>query len=121
MDWNNIRLELAFASQFPQGSPLRCYLLHLPLEANGQIDEERVRAAPKRATVRRFWPSQPDLRGYVIKTPKGWAFVYEVQNGGGETVFPLETRPIRIGEQITLTEPDGERLQFRVSNVQQLG
>ena len=55
------------------GFPHHCYLLHLPLEARGLIDEEMVRASPKRATVRRFWPSQPDLRGYVIKMSKGWA------------------------------------------------
>ena len=121
MCWKNIRLELARASQFPQGSPHRCYLLHLPLEASGLIDEERIRAAPKRASVRRFWPSQPDLRGYVIKMPKGWAFLYETQKGGDETVFYLDTHPIRIGERITLTEPDGERLPFRVTNVQQMG
>ena len=117
MNWNNIRLELACAPQYPQGSPHRCYLLHLPLEASGMIDEEMVRAAPMRATVRRFWPSQPDLRGYVIRMPKGWAFTYELREGGEETTFPVDTHPIRIGECITLTEPDGGRLPFRVTNV----
>lgn len=119
MNWNNIRLELACASQYPHGSPNRCYLLHLPLEASGMIDEAMIRAAPKRATVRRFWPSQPDLRGYVIRMPNGWAFNYETPQVGDGIVFHLDTHPIRIGECITLTEPDGVWLPFRVTNVQQ--
>ena len=118
MSWNNIRLELARASQFPQGSPHRCYLLHLPLAASGLIDEEMVRAFPQRATVRRFWPSQPDLRGDVIKTLEGWAFSYESQASSGETVFHLDAHPMRIGECIPLTEPNGERLPFRVTDIQ---
>lgn len=118
MCWKNIRLELARASQFPRGSPHRCYLLQLPLEAGGLVDEEVVRASPRRATVRRFWPSQPDLRGYVVKTPEGWAFSYESKAGGDENLFKVDTHPIRVGECITLTEPDGERLPFRVTNVQ---
>ena len=119
MIWNNIRLELAFSSQFPQGSLHRCYLLHLPLEASGLINEEMVRATPKRATVRRFWPCQPDLRGYVIKTTNGWAFAYPREDAN-ETVLPLDIQPIRIGRCLTLTEPDGERLLFIVTNVQLL-
>lgn len=120
MTWNTIRLELARAPQFPNGSPHRCYLLYLPLEAGGFIDEEKVRTSPRLATVRRFWPSQPDMRGYVHKMPDGWAFSYETRDAVDETVFHLDTHPIQVGECITLTEPDGERLPFRVTNVQSL-
>ena len=118
MTWSNIRLELARALQFPQGSPHRCYLLHLPLEASGLINEDMVRAFPKRATVRRFWPSQPDMRGYVVKLLEGWAFAYESWDEGDENLFRLDAHPMRIGECITLTEPDGERLPFRITDVQ---
>lgn len=117
MSWNNIRLELAPADAFPLGSPHRCYLLFLPLEASGFIAEKLVRAFPNRATVRRFWPSQPDLRGNVIKTPHGWAFSYETQSQGDEYVRSFDTHAIQVGECFTVTEPDGERLPFRVTNV----
>jgi hypothetical protein len=120
MIWNHIRLELVCAPQFPQGSPHRCYLLYLPLEASGLIVEELVRASPKRATVRRFWPCQPDLRGYVIKTPNDWAFAYDLREDCNETLFPLDAQYICLGECLTLTEPDGQRLPFRVTNVQLL-
>ena len=117
MNWSTIRLELACGPRFPQGSPHRCYLLNVPLQAGGLLDEDLVRAAPMRATVRRFWPSQPDRRGHVIKTPEGWAFAYEPRSGGNEMLFRVDDTPLRIGECITLTEPDGERLPFRVTAV----
>ena len=117
MSWNNIRLELARAREFPRGSPHRCYLLFLPLQATGCIDEALVLASPKRATVRRFWPSQADLRGNVIKTPNGWAFCYESREEGVEQLFDFDTHPIRVGECFAVTEPDRERLPFRVTNV----
>lgn len=117
MNWNNIRLELACASQFPHGSPHRCYLLHVPLEAGGLIDEALIRAFPSRATVRRFWPNQADLRGYVVRTADGWAFAYEPRSEGNELLFQMDVAPIRVGDSITLTEPDGERLPFRITAV----
>lgn len=117
MNWSNIRLELACGPHFPLGSPHRCYLLHVPLEKSGLLDEESVRAFPKRATVRRFWPSQRDLRGHVVRTGDGWAFAYEPRCEGKEMLFRIDVTPLQVGECITLTEPDGERLQFRVTAV----
>ena len=117
MNWKNIRLELASAPKFPLGSPHRCYLLHLPLEPSGYIDEQIVEAFPGRATVRRFWPSQADMRGYVIRTTDGWAFAYDSRDDE-ERICHLDARPMRVGERLTLTELDGERLPFRVTNVE---
>ena len=117
MNWNNIRLELARADGFPRGSPHRCYLLSLPLEATGFIDETSVLASPNRAMVRRFWPSQPDLRGNVVRMSNGWAFAYERSKDGEERVCDFDTHPIRVGETFAVTEPDGKRLFFTVTNV----
>ena len=117
MSWKDIRVELGCAPQFPRGSPHRCYLLHLPLGESGLIDEDLVRASPKHATVRRFWPSQPDLRGHVVKTKRGWAFAYERQDHGVALLFEMDVTPIRLGEFITLTEPDGYRRSFSITAV----
>jgi hypothetical protein len=117
MNWKSIRLELGRTSGFPEGSASRVYLLRLPLKKDGLIDEAALAGAPARATVRRFWPNEPDLAGYVVRTPKGWAFSYEPGEDDDETVFHLETHPIRLGEYLTLTEPDGGRLPFRVASV----
>lgn len=117
MNWQSIRLELARTKEFPEGSASRFYLLHLPLGEDGIIDADAVRKAPAQATVRRFWPNQPDLFGYVIAAPGGWAFSYKPGEDDDETVFHLETHPIRLGEYVTLTEPDGQRLPFRVASL----
>lgn len=117
MTWYSLRLELARTAEFPNGSPSRCYLLRLPIDAEGLIEEQALKAEPARATVRRFWPNQADLSGYVIRTPRGWAFSYRPGEDDDETVFHLETHRLRLGEYITLTEPDGEQLPFRVANL----
>ena len=118
MTWTNIRLELARTEEFPEGSASRAYLLRLPIDQSGLIDEVELRACPARATVRRFWPNEADMAGYVIRTPGGWAFSYRVGDEDDESIFHLETHPIRVGEYITLTEPDGRRLPFRVASVE---
>lgn len=117
MNWKCIRLELARTPDFPEGSASRAYLLRLPLDRDGHIDAAAIAAEPGQATVRRFWPSEPDMIGYVIHTPDGWAFSYEPGEADDEAVFHLETHAIRIGEYVTLTEPDGRKLPFRVASL----
>lgn len=120
MTWKAIRLELARTPDFPEGSPGRAYLLRLPLGEDGIISEPAIRSDPGQATVRRFWPSQPDMSGHVIRTPAGWAFSYRIGEEDDETLFHLETHPLCPGEYVTLTEPDGQRLPFRVACVREL-
>ena len=120
MNWKSIRLELARTKEFPEGSASRAYLLRLPLDENGLIDEQALHHAPALATVHRHWPNEPDLSGYVIRTPRGWALSYEPGEDDDEAVFHLETHPLRMGEYITLTEPDGRQLPFRVASLKQL-
>ena len=115
--WKSIRLELARTPDYPEGSASRTYLLRLPLDEDSLIDERMLEHAPALATVHRYWPSEPDMFGYVIRTPQGWAISYEPGDDAGETVFPLETHPMREGDYIILSEPDGRPLQFRVASV----
>lgn len=113
----NIRLELARTKEFPEGSASRAYLVRLPIGADGLVEAAAVAAAPARATVRRFWPNEPDISGYVIRTPRGWAFSYRIGEEDDENLYHLETHPLRLGEYLTLTEPDGVQLPFRVASV----
>jgi hypothetical protein len=115
--WKSIRLELARTPEFPEGSASRIYLLRLPLDQESLIEERALKQAPALATVHRYWPNEPDMFGYVIRTPQGWAISYEPGEQDDETVFHLETHPMRQGNYITLTEPDGRRLPFRVASV----
>ncbi|WP_166038045.1 hypothetical protein [Sphingosinicella sp. YJ22] len=120
MTWYSIRLELARTPEFPLGSPSRYYLLRLPLDDAGLIDEAALDEDPGRNTVRRFWPNEADLVGHLIPTRLGWAFSYRIGEDDDETIYHLETHPLRAGEYITLTEPDGERLPFKVAAVTRL-
>ena len=117
MNWKSIRLELARTQEFPEGSASRAYLVRLPVNDNGIIDEDALRAAPQLATVRRFWPSEPDMSGYVIRTQKGWALSYRKGEEDDETIFHLETHRILPGEYITLREPDGKQLPYRITSL----
>ena len=69
--------------------------------------------SPALATVRRHWPNERDRSGHVIRRPRGWAFSYAMA-GGDEELFHLESRPLRPGTFVTVTEPDGARLPYRV-------
>jgi hypothetical protein len=120
MTWYSIRLELARAPDFPGGSPSRCYLLRLPLSGEGRIEDEAIAAEPGRATVRRFWPNEPDLHGHLVRTGNGWALSFRADDEQDGNVFRLEADALRIGNQIMLTEPCGLRLPFKVAAVTSL-
>ena len=114
MTWKTIRLELARTPQYPEGSSAHAYVLRLPLDGEGVIDEEAFRAGRDRAVVRRLWRGEPEQSGLVIRKRRGWAFSYEPGDDDDEGIFHFETHPIRLGEYLTLTEADGERLPFKV-------
>ena len=118
MSWKTIRLELARLPGFPNGSASRAYLLHLPLDEEGRLDEDAFRQAPALASVRRHWPNERDRTGYVIRKKNGWAFSYAIGDPDDEDLFPLESHPLRVGEYVTITEPNGERLPYRVMNAE---
>jgi len=112
--WNLIRLELARTPDYPEGSASRGYMLRLPLGEDGLIDDDAVALHPELATVRRFWPDEPDQQGYLVRKGRGWAFSYALGDDDDEDIYHLEAHPMRPGEYVTLTEPDGARLPFRV-------
>ena len=115
MVWTVIRLELARTPEFPEGSAARVYLLRLPLDASGMIDTVAFDSEPQLATVRRYWPNERDKEGYVARKGGNWIFSYAPGDEVDEALFHLETHPIRLGEFVTITETDGEKLPFRVA------
>lgn len=131
MKWKVIRLELASSWQFPRGSAGRSYLIRVPLTDEGEIDLAALQAQPTRATVRRYWPNEADMVGYLVQTPTGYGIRYEMngsgtrRNGGCEAnghveppSFPFGADAIRVGEEIFLTEPDGHQVRYRIANLQ---
>lgn len=118
MSWKTIRLELARSPRFPNGSASRAYLLHLPLNGEGLVDDDMFKRSPALATVRRHWPNERDRSGYVIRKTDGWAFSYALGDADDESLFHLERHPLRPGEYVTITEPDGDRLPYRIVAVE---
>lgn len=120
MNWNNVRLELAANEAFPRGSPGRAFLLHVPMNGDGQIDPEALARDPGRATVRRFWGSEPDSFGPIEISDGGWSLRCG-QGTGEKSTFVLERAPLRLDREINVGEPGGSILRFRVASVRSTG
>lgn len=117
MQWQSVRLELARTPDFPQGSASRAYLVHLPLDGDGSVDLDELEKSRASATVRRFWPNERDISGYVIPAGQGWAFSYRIGDDDDEQLYHLESHRIAPGEYLTLRDPDGSSLPFRVAQM----
>jgi hypothetical protein len=125
MKWKVIRLELGSSKEFPNGSAGRIYLVRLPLTEDGAICAELIETQPARATVRRYWPNQPDLVGTIIRTSLGYAIRYErngalekgVETPAEDRLFQFGANAIKVGEEFYLAEPDGRKLRFRVADL----
>jgi hypothetical protein len=116
MTWKIIRLELAASGEFPRGSVGRSYLIRLPLTNGGSIDDVQLGSNPKRATVRRFWTSEPDCTGYITRNSSGYAIKGDGGSGITRHVQFLDDA-IHPGGRVTVTEPDGSAMSFRVAAV----
>jgi hypothetical protein len=117
VDWKTIRLELGRTADFLAGSVTRAYLVRLPVTDNGEIDEVAVLDNPTRATVRRFWPCEPDRVGHIVRTGCAWAFRCGCTDQPDAT---MGAKRLKIGEEIVVTEGDGRQLPFRVASIRSL-
>lgn len=109
MTWTMIRLELARVPGFPNGSAARSFVLRLPLDAEGRIDEAEYRHRPELATARRFWPSEADRHGRLHCTADGWTIACGMGEG-----YRMAAQAIREGGQVVLTDQAGAPMPFVV-------
>ena len=116
MNWKKIRLELAVAPGFPSGSVSRGYLIRLPLNANGSVDFGALSQAPQRATVRRFWSSDPDESGRVGSVGAE-RLTLELN---GSRVLAVRPSSFKTGGGVTLVGSDGSSLPFRVASIHEV-
>ena len=113
MNWKSIRLELGSTIEFPAGSVSRAYLLRLPLDDNDAVDEQAFANTPSKATVRRHWSTEPDERGFVVRSDGQWSINCE----GKHRLLKLNSRPVRLGSPVSVVEPNGEVLPFTIASV----
>lgn len=113
MNWKSIRLELGNTHDFPAGSVSRAYLIRLPLDDDDTVDEQAWRGSPLKATVRRHWSTEPDERGLIVRTGGNWS----IQCNGKQRLLKLYSRPVRLGGPVSVVEPNGDVLPFRIASV----
>lgn len=116
MKWKTIRLELAAAPGFPNGSVSRGYLIRVPLDGNGSIDEATLAKAPQKATIRRFWSTDPDESGRMVRVEDQWVF-----QCNGNRLLAIRPRSFKVGEEVSVIDTGGTALPFRVAGVRHLG
>ena len=116
-DWSLVKLEMARSADYPLGSVGRAYLVRVPLDRIGMIDGAGVARNPKRATVRRFWPNEPDLSGYVVKCRDCWSFRDEDFPGSEGCFASMPDRSIRAGALLKVIERNGTSSPFRVAEI----
>ena len=74
-----------------------------------------MRRAPDRATMRRFWPNEPDLSGHVRRAGDRWTLVSDTPERRSGSVCDLGAGPLHEGNLLRITECGGEPLPFRVA------
>lgn len=114
MMWQMIRLDLARSQSYPEGSHAHCYLIRLPLNAEGRIDPAALRANPGHATVLRSSPDAPERTGHVGLRDGKWVFSYAPGEDEDEQLFELETHALLPGNYLTITDASGEASSFQV-------
>lgn len=113
MNWRSIRLELASTGEFPDGSVSRAYLVRLPLNDRDYVDEGAVAKAPSKATVRRHWSTDADQRGLITRSGNDWV----MRCRDSQRMLRLNNMPIQLGRQVSVVEPDGTVLPFKIASV----
>jgi len=113
--WSRLRLELARGHDFPEGSTRHGYVVVLPLDAGGRIDEAAYRDTPQLCTVHRFWEGEGDDVGQVVRRgPRGWAFAYHGERADDEPVPHLSEHVFRVGQYLAVREANGKEHVLRI-------
>lgn len=118
-NWSRVRLELARSHDHPEGSSRHGYVLVLPLDRAGRIDDEFQRKTPELCTLHRFWEGEGDAVGQVVRTgPHRWAFSYSAGRADDEPVPHLSDHVFRPGEYLAVREPSRVEHVFRIVSVE---
>lgn len=120
MIWKTVRLELASTEAFPRGSAGRAFLLHVPIASDGRIDRSAMDLHPGRATVRRYWGSEPDSFGPIEALDDRWALCC-APGIEEESAYLLDAVPLHLDDRVNVRQPVGGTLPFRVASVQASG
>lgn len=110
-----VRLEVARCHEFPEGSALHGYELHLPIGPDGKIDRHAWQKYRYNSDFRRFWGVDED-RGRVKHDGRGWLLSF-AGDEGDEVIFRGDEHRFALGEYVSIKERDGVTRTFKVTSV----
>jgi hypothetical protein len=102
---------------FPEGDDDRGYVLVAPIGKDGKLDAEAWRPHKSACTVRRFTQDhRDDAEGWLSHRGNQWSLRYDDDDEGpDEALFRLGDHRLFIGDYVTIEDPDGQALVYRVS------
>jgi hypothetical protein len=117
-----VTLSLAAGPNFPVGCVDHRYEIELALDAAGQPDGKAWEGDPAPWRARRYRPEGPPEQGDVqYDGENGWFIRFSgslaERFDAPEARFDPGSSPIRPGEYVTITEPDGGVFDYRIVGV----
>lgn len=117
-----VLLALAAGPGLPEGSPDHRWEIELVLDAGGRPDAAAWAEAEAPWRARRIAPGLPAEEGDVRHDPDhGWSIRFlgraAEDPDAPETRFDCGPDPVRPGEHVTVTGPDGTAFTYRVVGV----
>lgn len=113
-----LRLARNPGTEFAGGDDHRGYSLTAPLTPAGHLDVDAWHKVKDKCHVRRFAPDEDPVEGRLARRGQSWFFDYE--DGGpqdDEPVYRLGEHTFGVGEYVTVTDHDGRRLTYKVTEV----
>jgi len=116
--FHHIRLELAREPDHPAGAPAEGYDIVAPLDADGRLDGDALRAEPERGHVRRFSNNETVAAGQLRQGPGG-RWVLDMDQGEAEDAvgFRFGDERFVVGEYVSLSLPSGDQHTYVVARV----
>ena len=117
-----VTLNAARSKEFPEGSIRHGYDFIAPLTDEGRIDLDAWKAHRGECFAHRFWANEPTLQGLLVHHAGGrggstWTFEWKGAAAGEEEGYRFGDHAFKVGEYVSVREPDGVMLTFRVVSV----
>lgn len=114
----HIRLELAREPGHPAGAQDEGYDIVAPLDAEGRLDGDALKAEPSRGHVRRFSNNETVGAGQLRHGPGGrWVLDMADSDAEDAVGFRFGEERFAAGEYVSLSLPSGEQHTYVVARV----
>jgi hypothetical protein len=119
-----VTLHAARSKEFPDGSIRHGYDFIAPLTEEGRIDLDAWKEHRGECFAHRFWAGEPSMQGLLTHRAGGhggstWAFEWKTRKAvdDEEEGFRFGDHAFKVGEYVSVREPEGDLLTFRVVSV----